>query len=253
MNLGKKIRALATAALVVLCVGLAANVFAADRKRGNANKAVVGPRARPSAAGTQGLQTGPTASESAPQKTLKERLARWRSLSPDQRQKLLERYREFHKLPPEVRRRIQKQLARWEKMPPEEKKQIRRRLQCFKKLGAEERQKLRRRLMAWRAMPEERRLFIRRVLAVLKEVPPEKIKELKKLPPEKRRAELLRYLKSKGITVAPSPWRKRKEAGSVESSRAGENRPRKPSRSWNAHGDKERTRAGRHAGDGGDS
>ena len=200
--------------------------------------------------GTESLEAGPTAPKGAPpDEVLKQRLARWRSLPPDQRRRLLERYREFHKLPPNVRRRIQKQSARWEKMPPEEKKQIRNRLQYFKKLGTGARQRLRRRLAAWRAMPEERRLFVRRVLAALKELPPEKIEELKKLPPEKRRVKLLQYLKSKGIIAAPPGARpRRKEAGAAEDAHAGKRRPPRTPRGGNGHGGKERTRTGRRAG-----
>jgi hypothetical protein len=60
-------------------------------------------------------------------------------------------------------------------------------------------------------MPEERRLFLKRALAVLKELPPERIEELKKLTPEKRRQELRTILQKKGIEIPEPASRRQRE------------------------------------------
>ncbi len=96
--------------------------------------------------------------------------ARWRKLSPAQRDELLRRHREFKSLPAEARARIRNNIARLERMSPEERQAFRRKLAS---LSPEERGDLIARGAGLAQMPQPKRNLIRLIADLVGPMTPE--------------------------------------------------------------------------------
>ena len=68
-----------------------------------------------------------------------ERLERWRSMSPEERERIRERYRRWKELPPEERERIKERHRRWRELPEEQRRYLKDRRELMKDAGPEDR------------------------------------------------------------------------------------------------------------------
>ena len=149
-----------------------------------------------------------------------ERIRRWRALTPKKRRKLMELHHRYKKLPEKTRAGIDMRFEKWRRLSPEEKRRMRERLGRFRGLDERKRKGFRRRLTAWRSMSDERREFLRKALAVLKKLPPEKIEELKNMPPAQRRGALRAIFKEHGLEM-PRGGRQKGRQGAERGQRPG--------------------------------
>jgi len=68
-----------------------------------------------------------------------ERLERWRSMSPEERDRIRERYRRWKELSPEQQERIRERKRRWRELPEEQRSYLRDRRELMKDAGPEDR------------------------------------------------------------------------------------------------------------------
>jgi hypothetical protein len=84
-------------------------------------------------------------------------LARWQSLTPDQRKKLLENYHQFKALSPENRDDLRKRWQVFQSLPPEKQAHLIAAYRHFKSLSPEKQAKIRENWKRWQTLtPEER-------------------------------------------------------------------------------------------------
>ena len=69
----------------------------------------------------------------------KERLERWRAMSPEERERIRERYRRWKELSPEQRARIVERKRRWRELPEEQRRYLKDRRELMKDAGPEDR------------------------------------------------------------------------------------------------------------------
>lgn len=112
----------------------------------------------------------------------RERLERWRSLSPEQRERIRERYRRWKELPPGERERILERNRRWRKLPEEQRSYLKDRRELLRDAGEEERGVVRKFFGRMRSLPPEGRRATKR-----------RIWELRSLPPEEREERMLSW------------------------------------------------------------
>lgn len=124
-----------------------------------------------------------------------EKLDRWRSMTPEERERFRERYRRWEKLPPERRKRIRERRQRWSKHPEEHRHFLMQRREIYRNAGQEERRAIEKFFRRWRQLPPERRQTMRRNLADMRDLPASQRDErlmgwpfYRRLLPDERRA-----------------------------------------------------------------
>ncbi|MDH3238079.1 MAG: DUF3106 domain-containing protein [Deltaproteobacteria bacterium] len=100
-----------------------------------------------------------------------EKLDRWRSMTPEEREKYRERYRRWEKLPPERRKKILERRQRWSKLPEEQRRFLKQRREIYRNAWPEEKQAIEKFFRRWRQLPPDRRQTMRRNLAEMRDLP----------------------------------------------------------------------------------
>lgn len=138
-------------------------------------------------------------------KVTPEKLERWRSMSPENKERIRERYRHWKTLSPERRERILEHRRRWGKLPEKEKRYLRQRREVFRNAQPEDRQAIRKFFRGWKHLPPDRRGSLRRNVEKWRDLSVEEREErLKKWPfyrdlsPAERKA-VDRFLFSEGL------------------------------------------------------
>jgi len=154
-------------------------------------------------------------------------LRRWQELPLAQRKLLRQKLERWKQLSPEKQKRILENFGRFRKLPPQKQQAIRKRAEQFRELSPTKRQEMLNRYRVWMSLPERGRRLARRALLLLKELlaedygrlrkappgrrkmmtkavrqklivllalPPDKVKELKGLPPKERRDKIDKFL-----------------------------------------------------------
>ena len=109
----------------------------------------------------------------------KDKLKRWREMSPEQKEIIKERFRKWKNLPPEERDKLRKNFQKFKAMPPEQRQILKERFRRFKNLSPEERQGLLENYEKWRSLDPEKRKELRKEFKRWKDLPPERRREMK--------------------------------------------------------------------------
>ncbi|HHT9154475.1 MAG TPA: DUF3106 domain-containing protein [Candidatus Tripitaka sp. YC43] len=109
----------------------------------------------------------------------KDKLKRWREMSPEQKEIIKERFRQWKDLPPEERGKLRQNFQRFKAMPPEERQILKERFRRFKNLSPEERQGLLENYEKWRSLDPEKRKELREGFKRWKDMPLERRREMK--------------------------------------------------------------------------
>src|SRR3990167_6612681 len=109
----------------------------------------------------------------------KDKLKRWREMSPEQKGIIKERFRQWKNLPPEERDKLRKNFQKFKTMPPEERQILKERFRRFKNLSPEERQGLLENYEKWRSLDPEKRKELRKGFKRWKDLSPERRREMK--------------------------------------------------------------------------
>ncbi len=80
-----------------------------------------------------------------PPQEQKERLRKWRSLSPGERRELRDRMERFKQMPDADRRLYERRYQQWKRLPPAERRRLRQKLDRWDSLSPEEQEAIRRR------------------------------------------------------------------------------------------------------------
>ncbi len=100
-----------------------------------------------------------------------EKLDRWRSMTPEEREKYRQRYRRWEKLPPERRKRILERRQRWSNLPAEQRHFLMQRREIYRNAWPEEKRAIEKFYRRWRQLPQDRRQTMRRNLAEMRDLP----------------------------------------------------------------------------------
>ena len=100
-----------------------------------------------------------------------EKLGRWHSMTPEEREKYRERYRRWEKLPPERRKKILERRQRWNELPEEQRRFLMQRREIYRNAWPEEKQAIEKFFRRWQKLPPERRQTMRRNLAEMRDLP----------------------------------------------------------------------------------
>ncbi|MGB3399299.1 MAG: DUF3106 domain-containing protein [Candidatus Deferrimicrobiaceae bacterium] len=100
-----------------------------------------------------------------------EKLDRWRSMTPEEREKYRERYRRWEKLPPDRRKRILERRQRWSNLPEEQRHFLMQRREIYRNAVPEEKRAIEKFFRRWRQLPPERRQAMRRNLTEMRDLP----------------------------------------------------------------------------------
>jgi len=111
-----------------------------------------------------------------------ERLERWRSMSPEERDRIRERYLRWKELSPEKQERILERNRRWRELPEEQRSYLKDRRELLKDAGPEEREVVDKFFARMRSLPHKSRHHLKR-----------KIWGWRSLSPEEREKEMLSW------------------------------------------------------------
>lgn len=143
-------------------------------------------------------------------KVTPEKLERWRSMPPEQKDRIRNRYRRWKNLSPERRERILEHGKRWGKLPKHKRRFLRQRREIYRNAQPEEKRAIKKFFRRWRKLPPERRHALRQDMAEMKNLPvPERDERLmswpfySRLSPDERKA-VNRFLFSE---LPPGPKR----------------------------------------------
>ena len=101
-----------------------------------------------------------------------ERLERWRSMSPEERERIRERYRRWKELPPEERERIKERHRRWRELPEEQRRYLKDRRELMKDAGPEDRVVVRKFFDRMHSLPPGARSAARQKIWEWRSLPP---------------------------------------------------------------------------------
>jgi hypothetical protein len=104
-------------------------------------------------------------------KVTPEKLNRWRSMTPGERERLRKRYLRWKSLSPERRKQILERRQRWSKLPEEQRRFLMQRREIYRNAGKEEKRTIEKLFRRWRKLPHERRQAMRRNLAEMRSLP----------------------------------------------------------------------------------
>ena len=91
----------------------------------------------------------------------KEALDKWKSLSPQEKEKLRERYRKFKALSPEAREKLIVNSKRFKNLNPDQKQRVLANFKRFENMTPEQRQRMRERHQKWKLLTPQQRQNIR--------------------------------------------------------------------------------------------
>ena len=139
-----------------------------------------------------------------------EKLDRWRSMTPEERERYRERYHRWKNLSPERRNRILEHRQRWKRLPEEQRRFLRERREIYRSAAPEEKRAIEKFFRRWRRLPPERRHAIRRDLSDMRDLPAIRRRErmmgwpfYRRLSPDERKA-VNRFLFSEPPSGSPS-------------------------------------------------
>lgn len=104
-------------------------------------------------------------------KVTPEKLTRWRTMTPEERERYRKRYHRWKELPPERRERILERRRRWRALPEGQKRFLRERREIYRNAWPEEKRAIEKFARRWRQLPPERRHAMRRKLSELRDLP----------------------------------------------------------------------------------
>jgi len=125
----------------------------------------------PGVAHARGPETGPPDPPKV-EKVPQERLEQWRSMSPEERERIRERYRRWKELSPEKRERILERNRRWRELPEEQRNYLKDRRELLKDAGPEEREVVDKFFVRMRSLPHNRRHHLKRKIWEWRSLPP---------------------------------------------------------------------------------
>jgi Protein of unknown function (DUF3106) len=135
-----------------------------------------------------------------------EKLDRWRSMTPEERERLRKRYLRWKSLPPERRKQILERRQRWSKLPEEQRRFLMQRREIYRNAGEEEKRAIKKLFRRWRQLPPERRQAMRRNLAEMRTLPvPQRDERLMDWPFYRRLAPDERKAVNRFLFSEPSP------------------------------------------------
>ena len=100
-----------------------------------------------------------------------EKLERWRSKSPEEKERIRKRYHRWKNLSPERRERILEHERKWGKIPKQERRFLRQRREIYREAQPEEKRAIKKFFRHWRELPNEQRHALRRDMAEMKNLP----------------------------------------------------------------------------------
>lgn len=100
-----------------------------------------------------------------------EKLERWRSMTPEERDRYRKRYRRWKRLTPERRKRILENRRRWNNLPEEQRRFLMQRREIYRNARPEEKRSIEKFVRRWRRLPPERREAVRRNLSQIRDLP----------------------------------------------------------------------------------
>lgn len=101
-----------------------------------------------------------------------DRLERWRSMSPEERDRIRERYRRWKELTPEQRERVKARHRRWRELPEEQRSYLRERRALLREAGPEEQAVVRSFFARMHSLPPEVRRATRQKVWEWQSLPP---------------------------------------------------------------------------------
>lgn len=116
-----------------------------------------------------------------------EKLKRWQTMTPEERERIRSRYRRWKKLPPERRERILERGRRWREIPEGQRRFLRERREIYRNARPEEKRAIEKFVRRWRQLPLERRHKMRGTLDEMRDLPANKRDERLKDWPSYRR------------------------------------------------------------------
>lgn len=135
-----------------------------------------------------------------------EKLARWRSMTPEERERLRKRYLRWKTLSPERRKQILERRRRWSKLPEEQRRFLMQRREIYRNAGQEEKRAIKKLFRRWRQLPPERRQTMRRNLAEIRNLPvPQRDERMMDWPFYRRLAPDERKTVNRFLFSEPSP------------------------------------------------
>ncbi|MGA6994105.1 MAG: DUF3106 domain-containing protein [Candidatus Deferrimicrobiaceae bacterium] len=143
--------------------------------------------------GDYGREKGPRMAQAG--EVTPEKLDRWRSMTPEERERYRERYSRWKELPPERRKRILERRRRWSTLPEEQRRFLMQRREIYRNAWPEEKRAIEKFFRRWRQLPPERRQTMRRNLTEMRDLPASQRDErlmdwpfYRRLLPDERRA-----------------------------------------------------------------
>src|SRR3989304_2937316 len=94
-----------------------------------------------------------------------EKLERWRTMTPEEREKVRERYRRWKELPPERKERILERRKSWRELPEGQRHFLMKRREVYRTAGPEEKRTIEEFVRHFRQLPPEQRHAMRQRLA----------------------------------------------------------------------------------------
>jgi hypothetical protein len=104
-------------------------------------------------------------------KVTPEKLTRWRTMTPEERERYRKRHRRWKKLPPDRRKRILERRRRWRKFPEGQRRFLKERREIYRNAWPEEKRAIEKFARRWRQLPPERRHSMRRRLSEMRNLP----------------------------------------------------------------------------------
>ena len=100
-----------------------------------------------------------------------EKIERWRTMKPEDREKIRERYHRWKELPPERKERILERRRQWRELPEGQRRFLKQRREIYRNAGPQEKRTLEEFSRRWRDLPPERRRALRSRLAEWRDLP----------------------------------------------------------------------------------
>ena len=99
-----------------------------------------------------------------------DKLKRWQSMPPAEKERVRKRYRRWKNLSPERKERILENRRRWKNLPEKEKRYLRQRREIYRNAPPEEREAIRKFFRDWKKLSPDQRSALRRDMAEWKDL-----------------------------------------------------------------------------------
>ena len=100
-----------------------------------------------------------------------EKIERWRTMTPEDRERIRERYHRWKELPPERKERILERRRQWRELPEGQRSFLMQRREIYRNAGPQEKRTIETFARRWRDLPPERRRALRGRLAEWRHLP----------------------------------------------------------------------------------